>query len=187
MRRLISCLAVFALAVPAIFANSADATEVGLPTFSHNGRGLFGTGKVDVDVVFNSVGVELYNVIVDLSVTFGSNETWEVDVIPAAGTLRVDYIKDIGNSGLPWSQFRVEAIGAAGIFSLGGTPVPIAEDLVLSYDLTGLGNTFHIDYAVLPASPYSLHLTPTPVPEPSAFLLAALGLLGIAWRRRKRA
>ncbi len=75
MRRLISCLAVFALAVPAIFANSADATDIGLPTFSHNGRGPFGTKQVDVDVVFNLVRVEQDNVIVDLSVTFGSDET----------------------------------------------------------------------------------------------------------------
>ena len=175
-----------ALAVPAIFVNSADATTIGLPSFSHNGQGVGGTNEVDVDVSFGTVEVVEYDVIVNLTLTYNSLQTWEVDVVPDEMTQQVDYIKGIGNSsGILWTKFRVTAIGASDIFSLGGTPVPIQQGQSLLYDLSGLGSTFQINYAVVPASDYSLHLTPIPVPEPSSIALAALALLAHGHRRRK--
>ena len=179
-----------ALAVSAIFVNSADATGIGLPSFSHNGQGAGGTGKVDVDVSFGTVEVVEYDVIVNLSLNYNSLQTWEVDVVPDEMTQEVDYMKSIGNnSGILWTKFRVTAIGASDIFSLGGTPAPIKQGQSLVYDLSGLGSTFQINYAVVPASPYSLHLTPIPVPEPSSIALAALALLALLThgRRRRRA
>lgn len=181
-------LAVLALAVPAIFENSADATTIDLPSFIHNGQGAGGTDEVDVDVSFGTVEVVMYDVIVNLNLNYNSLQTWEVDIVPDEMTQQVDYMKGIGNnSGILWSKFRVTAIGASDIFSLGGTPVPIRQGNSLLYDLSVLGSTstFLINYAVVPASPYSLHLTPIPVPEPTTALLALLGLLGISKRSRR--
>jgi len=179
MKRLASCLAVVALAVSTSFANLAHAT-LELPTFTHNGRGDFGTGEVDVEVIFNSVATDLYNVIVDLSLIYHENATWEVLVTPAEGTEEVKYFKNIRNeSGFEWSLFTVEAIGVDDIFNLNGStspnhpPVPTKENHSLVYDvgdLAGSGENFDISYGIEPDSPYSLHLTPTVIPEPTTFI-----------------
>ena len=101
-------------------------------------------------------------------------------------------------SSIVWSGFIVAVEGAQDIADSPNALLPAVLPAVkdgnpLFYALPGglnLGDSFDIGYDVTPESPYTLSLTPVPVPEPSTYLLFAVGILGtigLGYRQQKKA